>query len=262
MKKLLLLAVCCIVLSNVNAQSEYKKWMQSEQKESTYSTKEIKKAAKEYTDIIYEEAKSGKIMEKRKDFLDKKLKKREDFILDEYARRVQDLRMKRYKVADNLPSLESQVKSDVRAEYAYETDLFPTNIPGEAKSLAKTYEQASNKAYDMARENLANEIVHEIMLQFIHKDFVKRFGSVKGQEMVQAILDTKSGILERIGDVEKVVELYNSKNTISSEVIVKVYYNGIQAKEDFKKALKDVLKNDETLYNEMTYFLDTVKAKK
>ena len=262
MKKLLLLAVGCFTLSSVNAQSEYKNWIKSEQRESTYSTKEIKKAAKEYTDIIYQEAKDGKIMEKRKDFLNKKLKKREDFILDEYARRVQDYRMKRYKVADNLPSLETQVKADVRAEYAYEPDLFPTNIPGEAKSLAKTYELATSKAYDMARENLANEIVHEIMLQFIHKDFVKRFGAVKGQEMVQAILDSKGGILERLGDYQKGLELYNSKNTISSEVIVKVYYNGIQAKEDFKRALKDVLKNDDTLYNEMTYFLDTAQGKK
>lgn len=262
MKKLLLLALSCFTLSNANAQSEYKRWVQSEKKESTYSTKEIKKAAKEYIDIIYEEAKDGKIMEKRRDFLKKKLKKKEDFILDEYARRVQDYRMRRFKVADDLPNIETQVKADVRAEYSYEEDLFPTNIPGEAKSLAKTYELATGKAYDMARENIANEIIHEIMLQFINKDFVKRFGAVKGQEMVQAILDSKAGILDRIGGYEKALELYNSKNTMSSEVIVKIYYNGIQAKEDFKNALKDVLKNDETLYNEMTYFLDTVKAKK
>lgn len=262
MKKLLLLAVSCFILSNVNAQSEYKRWMKSELKESTYTTKEIKKAAKEYMEMIYDEAKNGKVMDKRKDFLDKKLKKREGFLQDAYAIRVQDYKIKRYKVADNLPSLEDQVKADVRAEYSYEPDLFPTYIPGEAKSLSKTYALATNKAYDMARENIANEIIHEIMLQFINKDFVKRFGAVKGQEMVQAILDSKAGILNRLGDYEKVLELYNSKNTVSSEVIVKVYYNGIQAKEDFKAALKEVLKNDEKLYNEMTYFLDTAKGKK
>lgn len=262
MKKLLLLAVCCFTLGNVNAQSEYKRWMKTEQKESTYSTKEIKKAAKEYMEMIYEEAKDGDIMKDRRDFLKKKIKKREDIILDEYARRTQDYKIKRYKVADNLPSLEVQVKTDVRMEYSYEDDLFPTNIPGEAKSLSKTYALATSKAYDMARENIANEIIHEIMLQFINKDFVKRFGAVKSQEMVQSILDSKAGILNRLGDYEKVLELYNSKNTVSSEVIVKVYYNGIQAKEDFKMALKEVLKNDEALYNEMTYFLDTAKGKK
>ena len=144
MKKILLLAMTCFTLSNVNAQSEYKNWIKSEQRQSTYSTKEIKKAAKEYTELIYDEAKRDKVMEKRKDFLDKKLKKRENFLLDEYARRVQDYRMQRYKVADNLPSLETQVKADVRAEYAYEPDLFPTNIPGEAKSLSKTYELATS----------------------------------------------------------------------------------------------------------------------
>lgn len=261
MKNLIFLTLCCFCLSNANAQSTYKRFMESERNESTVSSKEMKKAAKEYTDLIYEEAKRDNVFKKREDFLDKSLKKKENFLLDEYAIQIQQYRLQRYKVADDLPNLESQIKNDVATKWSFDSDLFPTNISGEAKSLAKTYDMASSKAYDMARENLANEIVHEIMLQFIRKDFVKRFGAVKGQEMVQAILDSKSGISERLGDVEKVLELYNSKNTTSSEVFVRVYYNGNQAKEDFKMALKDVLKNDDTLYNEMTYFLDTVKAK-
>ena len=262
MRRLLLLAVSCFTLSNAFAQSEYKRWMESEKRGSTYSTKEIKKAAKEYTELIYEEAKKDNVFKKREDFMDKSLKKRENFLLDEYAKQVQQYRFQRYKVTDNLPSLESQVKADVSYEWSFESDLFPTNVPGEAKSLAKTYELASNKAYTLARENLANEIVHEIMLQFIKKDFVKHFGAVKAQEMVQAILDSKGGILDRISDYEKVLEVFNSKNTVSSEVKVRIYYNGLQAKEDFRMSLKDVLKNDETLYNEMIYFMDTVKSKK
>jgi len=262
MKKFLLLVLGCIVLGNAHAQSEYKRWMESEKKDATYTTKEIKKAAKEYTELIYEEAKRENVFKTREDFVDKSLKKKENFLLDEYAKQVQQYRLQRYKVAENLPSLESQVKTDVRTEWSFDADLFPTHIPGEAKSLAKTYELASSKAYTMARENLANEIVHEIMLQFIKKDFVKHFGPVKAQEMVQAILDTKSGIQERLGDVEKVLEVYNSKNTVSAEVKVRIYYSGIQGKEDFKTSLYDVLKNDKSLYNEMVYFLDTVKSKK
>ena len=61
--------------------------------------------------------------------------------------------------------------------------------------------------------------------------------------------------------VQKVLEIYNSKNLVSSEVFVRIYYSGIQAKADFKAALKDLLKNDSSLYNEMTYFLDTAKEK-
>ena len=62
MKKLLLLVLSCFTLSNVNAQSDYKRFMESEKKGSSYSTKEIKKAAKEYTELIYEEAKNGKVI--------------------------------------------------------------------------------------------------------------------------------------------------------------------------------------------------------
>jgi hypothetical protein len=46
MKKLLLLAVCCMGLSNMNAQSVYKKWVKSEKNDATYTRKEVKKAAK------------------------------------------------------------------------------------------------------------------------------------------------------------------------------------------------------------------------
>jgi hypothetical protein len=99
-------------------------------------------------------------------------------------------------------------------------------------------------------------------MQFAKKDFVKRFGYVKAQEMVQAILDSKNGIFERLGDVQKGLELYNSKHLVSQEVFVRIYYSSIQAKEDFRASLKEVLKNDSTLYNEMTYFMDSVKGKK
>lgn len=259
MKKVLLLTVCFIGLSSVNAQTVYKKWVKSEKNDATYTRKEVKKAAKEYAELIYEDAKD--IFKSREDFASKSLKKKEKFMMDWFASQVMEYRSQRFKVGDDQPKLEDQVETDIRTKWSFDDDLFPTNVPGEAKCVAKTYEMATRKAYEMARENLANEIVHEITLQFVKKDFVKRFGLVRAQEIVQSILDTKSGILERIGDVQKAIEIYNSKNQVSSEVFVRIYYNGIQAKEDYKMALKDVLRNDESLFNEMTYFLDTQKAK-
>ena len=260
MKRLLLLTVCCIGWSIMNAQSGFSKRLaKTEKKDASFSMKEVKKAAKEYAEMISEDAKE--VFKVRKDFMEKSLKKKEKFMMEEFEVDVIQRRADRYKVADNLPSLENQIESDVRTKWSFDADMFPTHISGEAKCLAKTYDLATKKAYDMARENLASEIIHEITLQFVKKDFVKRFGYVKAQEMMQAILDTKSGLLERIGDVMKIIELYNSKNTMSSEVFVRIYYNGIQAKEDFKMALKDLLKNDTSLYNEMTFFLESSKTK-
>lgn len=260
MKRLLLLAVCCIGWSIMNAQSGFtKKLAKTEKKDASFSMKEVKKAAKEYAEMISEDAKE--VFKVRKDFVEKSLKKKEKSMMEEFEIEVIQRRADRYKVADNLPSLENQIETDIRTKWSFDSDLFPNYISGEAKCLAKTYDLATSKAYDLARENLANEIIHEVTMQFSKKDFVKRFGYVKAQEMVQAILDTKNGIQERIGDVMKVIELFNSKNTVSSEVFVRVYYNGIQAKEDFKMALKDLLKNDASLYNEMTYFLESSKTK-
>ena len=180
MKKLLLLTVCCISLGSANAQSRYKDWVKSEKKDATYTRKEVKKAAKEYAELIYEDAKQ--VFKEREDYAKKSLKKKEKFKMDEYAGQVMEYRAQRYKVQDDLPSLENQIKNDIDAKWSFDEDLFPNMVSGEAKCVAKTYELATNKAYDMARENLANEIIHEITMQFAKKDFVKRFGYVKAQE--------------------------------------------------------------------------------
>ena len=73
MKKLLLLTVCCISLGSANAQSRYKDWVKSEKKDATYTRKEVKKAAKEYAELIYEDAKQ--VFKEREDYAKKSLKK-------------------------------------------------------------------------------------------------------------------------------------------------------------------------------------------
>ena len=78
MKKLLLLAVCCIGLSNTSAQSVYKKWVKSEKSDATYTRKEVKKAAKEYAELIYEDAKE--VFKVREDFAEKSLKKKHNLL--------------------------------------------------------------------------------------------------------------------------------------------------------------------------------------
>ena len=75
MKKVLLLfTVCCMGVSSLNAQSDYKKWLKSEKKDATYTRKEIKKAAKEYAELIYEDAKE--VFKERDNFADKSVKKK------------------------------------------------------------------------------------------------------------------------------------------------------------------------------------------
>ena len=134
MKKLLLLAVCCIGLSNANAQSGFtKKLAKAEKKDASFTMKEVKKAAKEYAEMISEDAEE--VFKVRKDFEEKSLKKKEKFMMEEFEVDVIQRRADRYKVADNLPSLENQIETDVRTKWSFDEDLFPTYISGEARPM-------------------------------------------------------------------------------------------------------------------------------
>lgn len=262
-KKLALFTLFCILYSmSANAQSEYKKWVKEETKDKTYSKREVKRATKDYAALIYEN--SEEIFEEREDYMKSSPKKRDKQMKEEFTRRIKDYRTQRYRVENtSMPTLENQLMEEIRMAWSYDSQLFPVQIEGESKCTGKNYEMAVDKALELAKVNVANEIVREVTLQFAKKDFVKEFGLDKSQEMTQAILDSKDMIVELIENVNKVVEVTNSKNKASVEVMVKVFYSGNKAKENFKVALADVLKDEPSLYNEMVnFFVSDKNAKK
>lgn len=249
------------LLSNIQAQSEYKKWVKEEKKDKTYSKREVKRATKEYAELIYENSKE--VFKWREDFMDKSPKKRDKAIKDEFALRIRAFRAARFKVENkSMPSLEDQAMEEIRMAWDFDGDYFPRNIEGQSKCVSKNYDMAVSKGLELAKVNLGNEIAREIGLQFAKKDFVKKFGLEKSQDMMQAILDTKDIMVENIGDVNKVMEITNSKNITSVEVIVRIFYSGNMAKSNFQSALREVLKDDTALYNEMISFLNEPTKKK
>lgn len=256
MKKFLTcLLLLFIICTSVEAQSYYKQWLKQERKDATYSKKEIKKAAKEYAKMIYENAK--KVKAEREDWVKMSEKKKAKKKKDLFALQIQEYREQRFKAKNGTQTLEEQTMAEVDLKWNFDSKTyFPEKIEGQAKVISKTYDAALEKALIMAKENLANQIVEEVLIQFVYKNYVKVFGLEVAQEMTQVILDAREPLANEIGEIIPVVEIYNSKNYASSEVIVKVFYDGSSALYDFNKVLDKLNYEDSDLIKVIKSFLD------
>ena len=228
-----------------NAQALYKMYEKQEAKDATYTKKEKKKNLKEYSKLIYEDAKEE--FKERKDWVKYSEKKKTKRKKDIFAIRMLSYRQERWKVLDGKPSLEDQCVKEIDMALNYDANYFPVNIEGQAKSIAKSYEVALEKALLLARENLVSTIQHEVLMQLAKADFVKSFGVEKAQIIVEAVHDTYDHMLETLGDTETVMEIYNSSNHNSSEVMVRIFYSGDIAKDNFKEAIKKTLIGNDNL---------------
>lgn len=248
MKRLVLMAILLLTgLYCANAQALYKMYEKQEAKDATYTKKEKKKNLKEYSKLIYEDAKEE--FNDRKDWVKYSEKKKTKRKKDIFALRMLTYRQERWKVLEGKPSLEEQCMKEIDMAFSYDERLFPINIEGQAKSIAKTYEVALEKALLLARENLVSTIQHEILMQLAKADFVKSFGVEKAQIIVEAVHETYEHMLESLGKSETVMEFYNSSNHNSSEVMVRIFYPGTKAKNDFKEAIQKTLVDNDNLLN-------------
>lgn len=238
---ILLLAGCC----SANAQALYKMYEKQEAKDASYTKKEKKKNLKEYSKLIYEDAKNE--FKERKDWMKLSEKKKSKRKKDIFALRMLSYRQERWKVLEGKPTLEEQSTKEIDMALNYDEKYFPINVEGQAKSIAKTYDVAKEKALFLARENLVGTIQHEVLMQLAKADFVKTFGIEKSQLIVEAVHETYDNLLDILGETETVMEFYNSSNHNSSEVMVRIFYPGDKAKNDFKEVLKKTFVDNDNL---------------
>lgn len=248
MKRLMFIAILLLTgLQFAGAQSFYKQYEKQEAKDASYTKKEKKKNLKEYSKLIYDDAK--KEFEERKDWIKYSEKKKTKRKKDLFAFRMLSYRQERWKVLEGKPTLEEQCEKEIDLALDYDKLLFPVNIEGQAKSIAKTYDVAKEKALALARENIVGTIQHEVLMQLAKVDFIKTLGVENSQIIVDEIHNTYDFLLENLGETELAMELYNSSNHNSSEVLLRIFYPGNQAKEDFQKVIQKCFVGNDDLRN-------------
>ena len=139
--------------------------------------------------------------------------------------------------------LEKQLDKSYQMQYEYDESMFPKYIMGEAMSIAENYDAAKMQALELAKQNLAGQIQTEIAAMVENSVSNNQLAGEEAASITRSVMASKNLIVQSIGRVVPVMEVYRTKNNKNKEVLVRLAYNSDMAKEAAKKAMRQDLEN-------------------
>ncbi len=145
-----------------------------------------------------------------------------------------------WKVSPGALPMEKQLDRSYMMEMEIDDDLFQKFIIGEAMSFGSVYDAAKMQATELAKQALAGKIQTEVTALIENTVANEQVGKDVANSLAKSIMANKNLIIQSIGRVLPVVELYREK-TNGYEVLVRVAYNSKMAKAAAKKAASEEL---------------------
>lgn len=191
------------------------------------------------TTISYAQLSSEQIKER------KELKKASKAELNEKATKAARKEAKRlkkegWKVAPGALPMEKQLDRSYLMQMEYDDDMFQKYIIGEAMSFGSIYDAAKMQATELAKQNLAGKIQTEITALIENTVANEQVGKDTANSLAKSIMANKNLIVQSIGRVLPLVEVYREKPS-GYEVRVYIAYNSKMAKAAAKKAAAEEL---------------------
>ena len=137
--------------------------------------------------------------------------------------------------------LEKQLDKSYLMQYEYDEHMFPKYIMGEAMSIGENYDAAKMQALELAKQNLAGQIQTEIAALIENSVANNQMAGDEAASVTRSVMASKNMIVQSIGRVVPVIEVYRVKNNKNREVLVRLAYNSDMAKEAAKKAMRQEL---------------------
>ncbi len=148
--------------------------------------------------------------------------------------------------------LEKQLERSYMAEYVFDANLYPQNIIATAQSVAENYDAAKTAATSLAITNLAGQIQTEVTALVENTVANKQLAAQEAASVVESVLTSKKVISQSIGRTVILVECYRELPNKTKEVMVRLAYNGNEAKAVAKEAVRGSLDNKgEDLYEQL-----------
>lgn len=145
-----------------------------------------------------------------------------------------------WKVSPGALPLEKQLDRSYMMEMEVDDDLFQKFIIGEAMSFGSVYDAAKMQATELAKQALAGKIQTEVTALIENTVANEQVGKDVANSLAKSIMANKNLIIQSIGRVLPVVELYREKSN-GYEVLVRIAYNSKMAKAAAKKAASEEL---------------------
>ena len=135
--------------------------------------------------------------------------------------------------------LEKQLERSYLMEYEYDEKLFPKYIMANAQSIGENYDAAKTAATYLAITNLAGQIQTEVTASIENAVANQQLAAEDAASISETIMASKNLISQSIFRVITVVECYRVLDNKNREVMVRIAYNGDNAKQTIKKTIKE-----------------------
>ena len=118
---------------------------------------------------------------------------------------------------------------------------YPKFLMGEGMSIGENYDAAKMQALELAKQNLAGQIQTEITALIENTVANKQLAKEEAASISESVLASKNLISQKIGKTINVTEVYRTLPNKNKEVLVRVAYNALMAKEAARQAIREDL---------------------
>jgi hypothetical protein len=148
-----------------------------------------------------------------------------------------------WQVTPGTLSLEKQLDKSYLMQYEYDENNYPKYMMSEAMSIGENYDAAKMQALELAKQLLAGQIQTEVNALIENQVSNKQLTADQAASVTQSVSASKNLIIQSIGRIIPVVEVYRTKSNKNKEVLVRIAYNSEMAMEAAKKAIRQDLEN-------------------
>ena len=145
-----------------------------------------------------------------------------------------------WKTTPSALPLERQMDAMYIMQMEYDSKLFPAYVMAEANSVNQDYNEAKNRAVELAKSVLVEKIQSEISLQIDWAIKTELIESKEGEALIKSLKAAKNSISQNLEDVMIVEDIYRITSSKRFEVRVTIACTADVA----KKALKDAVNAD------------------
>lgn len=155
-----------------------------------------------------------------------------------------------WKVAPGALPIEKQLDRSYEMQFQYDYDGFPKWIIAEAMSTGGNYDAAKMQALALAKQNLAGLIQSEIGALIENSVDNKQMDQSDATSITQTVSASKEKIMQSLGRVITIMEVYRVVNGRGREVLVRIAYSQEAAKSAAKKAIQEDLESQNNALHE------------
>lgn len=152
--------------------------------------------------------------------------------------------------------IDKQLDKSYMMQYEYDEGLYPKYIMGEAMSVGGNYDAAKMQALELAKQNLAGQIQTEVTALIENTVANEQLQGEEAESITRSVLAAKNLISQSLGRTIPVVEVYRTLANKNKEVLVRIAYNGDEAKKVAKEAIrKDLEQRGNKLHKKLDELL-------